>query len=241
VPITVVVIIRSTIAFFTLLLFVRLIGKQQISQLTFFDYIVGITIGSIASTLSVQVNENTTSTIVGMGTWAALAILMAYIGLNCVWVRKIIDGEATAVIAKGKIQEENLRKIRIPIDELLSELRTQEVFNISDVEFAMFEPGGRLSILKKAEKQPLTPGDLHVPVQYEGLPTNLIMDGQILDDALTSLKLTKAWLHYQLDSQGIDDVKKISLAQLDANGNLYIDLIGDQPYYIISTNKQQGS
>ena len=234
-PITVVVIIRSIISFFTLLLLVRLMGKQQVAQLTFFDYVVGITIGSIAGTLSVQVNENTLATLAGMGTWTILAILLAYLGIHNIWVRKVVDGEATIVVENGKILEENLKRIRIPIDELISELRTQGIFNIADVEFAMFEPGGKISVQKKSQKQPLTPSDLNLPTQYDGLPTNLIMDGTVLHSALHSLSLSKAWLYHQLGKQNIRDAGEVSLAQLDTKGNLYVDLKGDKPYYIIST------
>lgn len=234
-PITLVVLIRSIISFFVLLLLVRLMGKQQVAQLTFFDYVVGITIGSIASTLSVQVNENTLATLVGMGTWTILAILLACLGVRNVWVQKIVDGEATVVVENGKILEANLKRIRIPTTELLSELRAQGVFSVADVEFAMFEPGGKFSIQKKSQKQPLTPSDLNIPTNYDGLPTVLIMDGVILNDALCSLKLSKAWLHHQLSKQNIQDTTQVSLAQLDTKGNLYVDLKGDKPYYIIST------
>ena len=234
-PILLVVIIRSVIAFFILLLLIRLIGKQQVAQLTFFDYVVGITIGSIASTLSVQVNENTTATLAGMGVWAVLAILLAYLDMHSVWVRKVVGGEATVVIETGKILEEHLQRIRIPLDELISELRTQGVFNISDVEFALFEPGGKISIQKKSSKQPVTPEDINLTTKYNGLPTNLIMDGILLTDALQSLKLSKAWLQHQLNKQDIKDISDISLAQLDTMGNLFVDLKGDRPYYIIST------
>ena len=234
-PILLVVIIRSVIAFFILLLLIRLIGKQQVAQLTFFDYVVGITIGSIASTLSVQVNENTTATLAGMGVWAVLAILLAYLDMHSVWVRKVVGGEATVVIENGKILEEHLQRIRIPLDELISELRTQGVFNISDVEFALFEPGGKISIQKKSSKQPVTPEDINLTTKYNGLPTNLIMDGILLTDALQSLKLSKAWLQHQLNKQDIKDISDISLAQLDTMGNLFVDLKGDRPYYIIST------
>jgi uncharacterized membrane protein YcaP (DUF421 family) len=236
-PILFVVIIRSVISFFVLLVLIRLIGKQQIAQLTFFDYVLGITIGSIASTLSVQVDENMTATLAGMGVWTVLAILLAYLGMHNVWVRKVVEGEATVVIENGKILEEHLRKIRIPLDELISELRIQGVFNISDVEFAMFESGGKLSVQKKSPKQPLTPEDMKLATQYNGLPTNLIMDGVLLTDALESLKLSKAWLHHQLNKQNVKDISNISLAQLDTSGNLFVDLKGDKPYYIISTKK----
>jgi len=234
-PILLVVIIRSVISFFALLLLIRLIGKQQVTQLTFFDYVVGITIGSIAATLSVQVNENTTATLAGMGVWTALAILLAYLSMHNVWVRKIVEGEATVVIENGKILEKNLLRIRISLDELISELRTQGVFNISDVEFALFEPGGKLSIEKKSSKQPVTPEDINLTTKYNGLPTNLIMDGILLTDALKSLKLSKAWLQHQLNKQKLKDISDISLAQLDTMGNLFVDLKGDKPYYIIST------
>lgn len=234
-PIIFVVIIRSIISFFVLLLLIRLIGKQQVSQLTFFDYVLGITIGSIASTLSVQVNENMTATLAGMGVWTALAILLAHLGMHNIWVRKVVEGEATVVIENGKILEEHLRKIRIPIDELISELRVQGVFNISDVEFALFEPGGKLSIQKKSPKQPVTSEDLNLTTRYDGLPTNLIMDGVILIDALKSLKLSKAWLQHYLNKQDIKGFSEVSLAQLDTKGNLFVDLKGDKPYYIIST------
>lgn len=234
-PIILVVVIRSVISFFVLLLFVRLMGKQQVSQLTFFDYIVGITIGSIAGTLSVQVNENTLATLAGMGTWTLLAILLAILGIHNTWIRKVVDGEATVVIENGKILEENLKRIRIPTDELISELRSKDVFSIADVEFALFEPGGKISVQKKSQKQPLTPSDIYRPTQYDGLPTNLIMDGVILDDALRSLNLSRAWLRHQLGKQNIQDTTEVSLAQLDTKGNLYVDLKGDKPYYVIST------
>lgn len=233
--IALVVVIRSIIAFFTLLFIVRLLGKQQVAQLNFFDYVVGITIGSIASTLSVQVNENTTATLAGMTTWAVLAILLATLGIRSARIRKVIDGEATVVVESGKILEKNLAKIRIPIDELLSELRAQGVFNIADVEFALFEPGGKISVQKKSQKQPVTPGDLNIPTQYEGLPKVLIMDGVVQKNALKSLNLSNAWLFHQLEKRSLNDVSDVSLAQLDTKGNLYVDLKGDKPYYIIST------
>lgn len=234
-PITVIVVIRSVIAFFSLLLLVRLMGKQQVAQLTSFDYIVGITIGSMASTLSVQLNENLLSTLAGLATWAILAIVVAVLSVHSVWVRKIVDGEATILVANGKLLEANLKQVRIPIEQLLSEFRIQEVFNITDIEFAMLEPGGKISIQKKSQKQTLTPNDLNILPQYDGLPTNLIVDGMLLQDALTSLHLSKAWLQHQLSKQKINNIMEVSLAQLDTKGNLYVDLKGDKPCYTIST------
>lgn len=140
-------------------------GKQQVTQLTFFDYVVGITIGSIAGTLSVQVNKNTMAILVGMVTWTVLAILLTVIGVHNVWVHEVVDRKAMVVVENGKILEDNIKRIRIPTDKLISGLRTQGVFNMADVH----------------------------------------------------------------------DVTEISLTQLDTKGNLYVDLKGDRPYYLIST------
>ncbi|HHU64221.1 MAG TPA: DUF421 domain-containing protein [Clostridiales bacterium] len=230
-----VVIIRSFISFFSLLILVRIMGKQQVSELTFFDYIVGITIGSIASTLSVQVNQNTLATLVGMAMWILLPLLLAFLCLHIVWIRKMVEGEATVVIENGKILDNNLKKVRISIDDLLSQLRVQGVFDITDVEFALLETNGRLSVQKKSQKQPVTAGDLNIPTQYKGLPTNLVNGGILLSDALQSLNLSKAWLHHQLMKHNIHDISEIALAQLDTTGKLYVDLKGDKPYYIIDT------
>lgn len=235
-PITLVVIIRSFISFLSLLIMMRLMGKQQLAELTFFDYVVGITIGSIAATLSVQLNQNTTATLAGLAVWTLLPILLAYFSLKSVWLRKVVEGEATVVVENGKILDKNLAKLRISIDDLLSQLRSKNIFNIADVEFALFETCGKLSIQLKSQKLPLTPADLQLPTQYTGLPTALIEDGKVLPDALKSLNLSRAWLQYQLGKQQIKDFAQVALAQLDTTGNLYVDLKGDQLYFIIPTN-----
>lgn len=234
-PIVLVVVIRSFIGFFVLLFLIRLIGKQQVSQLTFFDYIVGITIGSAASTLSVQVNENTLATIIGMVVWSGLAILLAALSLRSPWILRLVEGKETVVIENGHINEANLKKIRITIEELVSELRAAGVFNIQDVEFALFERNGKLSVQKKSQKQPVTPSDLNIPTAYEGLPSNLIQDGQLQKEALSNLKLSKAWLMYQLSKQDITDITQVSFAQLDTKGNLFVDLKDDDKNFVIPT------
>ena len=228
---------RSAVSFFVLLFFVRLIGKQQISEMTNFDYIVGITIGSIASFASVEVRENLPAGLAGIVVWASLAILLSYIGLHNVWVRKIVEGEAVAVIENGRIREDKLRRIRVSLDELLTQLRGQQVFDISEVEFAAFEVNGKLSVRKKSQQRPVTPSDLKLNTSYEGLPTTLIDDGKITVDALKSVGLSKAWLLYQLGKKAITDPESVSLAQMDTQGRLYVDLHGDREYYIIQTNE----
>lgn len=234
-PIVAVVMIRSFVGFFLLLLLVKLIGKQQVTQLTYFDYIVGITIGSIASTLSVQVNENTWSTIAGMAVWAILAVLLAFIGLKSPALRKIFEGIPETIIQNGKVQTEVLRRNRMSMEDLMSMLRTKNVFRVDDVEFAVFEPNGKLSVLLKSQKQPLTPENMSIPTQYSGLPTNLIVDGILDTKALRSVNLTRAWLEFHLRKKKIEKLEDIFLAQLDTQGNLFIDMKDNKTTYTIST------
>jgi len=239
-PLFLVVVVRSVISFFSLLILIRIIGKQQIAQLTFFDYAVGITIGSIASTMSVQINENTFTTMVGMATWALLAIILEFFSLKSKKCAQIIEGKEEIIIENGKVLEEHLKRSRITIEEVLSELRSQGIFNIQDVEVAIYEPTGKLSVQKKAYKNPVTIKDLNLVPEYEGLPKNLIMDGKIQQDQLKKLNLTKAWLLHQLNKNGIDDEKQVFLAQLDSSMNLYVDLAGEGPSFVIDTKNEGG-
>jgi len=233
-PIVAVVVIRSFIGFFLLLVLVKLIGKQQVTQLTFFDYIVGITIGSMASTLSVQVNENTWATIAGMLVWTFLAIILAIIGLKSPLLRKVIEGVPEIVIQNGKINIDVLEKNKLSMEDLMMMLRSKDVFKVDDVEFAVLEQNGKLSVLLKSRKKPLTPEDMKMSTQYDGLPTNLIVDGNLDMDALKSVNLTKAFLEHHLRKKNITDINDIFLAQLDTQGNLYIDMKDSKTTYTIS-------
>lgn len=234
-PITIVVIIRSVIGFFLLLVLIKMVGKQQVTQLTYFDYIVGITIGSIASTLSVQVNENTWATMAGMAVWAFLAVLLAFLGLKSPTLRKIFEGCAQPVIQNGKVQIEILRKNKISMEELMSMLRSKDVFNLEDVEFAVLEQNGKLSVLLKSQKQPLTPQDMNVSTPYLGMPTNIIIDGVLDTKALQSIHLSRAWLEFHLRKKKIIRLEDIFIAQLDTQGNLFIDMKDNKTTYTIST------
>ncbi len=233
-----VVIIRSILAFFSLLLLVRLMGKQQIAELTFFDYVVGISIGSIASTLSIQVNQNTTATIVGMIVWTILPILLSRLTLHNIWIRKVVDGEATVVIQNGKLLENHLKKLRISIDDLLLQLRSQGIFNIEDVEFALFETNGSLSIQKKADKTTCNTKRYEHSCAIRWTTNGINIGWESIGRCITFFTSIKSvgFLH-QLRTQNIHDFSKVSIAQLDTKGNLYVDLMGEEPSYIIQLNQ----
>jgi uncharacterized membrane protein YcaP (DUF421 family) len=222
-----VVLVRAIIGFFTLLIFARLLGKQQISQLSFFDYILGITIGSIAANLTTDLTSRTWPHWVGLAVWTILVVALQWITLKWRYASKYIDGEPTVVIMNGKIMENTMKKLRYRTSELLEQLRQKNVFDISQVEFAVMEVNGQLSVLKKSQHQPVTPQDLNISTDYQGIGTELIYDGVVVEQNLKQVNLNRTWLDNQLKSQGINDPSEVFLANLDTQGNLYIDKYQD--------------
>lgn len=221
-----VIVVRSTATFFSLLILTRVLGKRQISQLTFFDYVLGITIGSIAASMSIDPELKFTPAWVGLLLWGFWGLVLSSISLYSRKWRKVIDGEPTVVIQNGQILEANLKQLNYNVDDLLMQLRGKGAFLLSDVEFAILEPDGKLSVLKKSQAQPVTPADLQIPTAYKGLSVELITDGYIVEDNLSQLGLTSAWLREQVKKQG-HDVRDVYYAEIDTQGNLYVDLHDD--------------
>ena len=218
-----VIILRSLTAFFSLLVFTRILGKQQVSQLTYFDYIVGISIGSAATILSVDLNANPRLVWLGMIVWVVSSITMKFITLKSRPLAKYIDGQATIVIMNGKIMEDNLKKMNFRATDLLEMLRVKGVFNPSQVEFAILENSGKLSVLKKSQYRNLTPEDMNLNTNYEGINIELIYDGVIIEENLKQVSLNQKWLKNKINQAGIADISRIFLATLDTSGVLYLD------------------
>jgi uncharacterized membrane protein YcaP (DUF421 family) len=222
-----VVVVRSTMAFFVLLIYARILGKQQISELTFFDYVNGITIGSIAGTMSTDTTSTAFHHFLGLTTWAGLTLLIHLIGIRVRLFDRLVGGEPTVVIHNGKILEDNMRKLRYPYIELMEQLRQANAWNIGDVEFAVYEQSGKLSVLLKSQKRPVTPHDLDVPTEYEGIETELITDGKIIEQNLAELGKDRIWLMTELEKQGIKNIEEVAFASLNTQGELYIDRYHD--------------
>ncbi|WZL74236.1 DUF421 domain-containing protein [Clostridiaceae bacterium 35-E11] len=218
------IIIRSIMAYFTLFLLARIMGKREISQMTYFDYIVGITIGSMTAYLALDNSQKFTAILPALLIFAIFQIASAYLSLKSITFRKIADGTSTMLIKHGKVLEKNLLKTRMNIDELNAKLREKNTFNLADVEFAFLEQDGKISVMKKPHKQPMTPSDFRIPVEYTGIGTLVVREGMIQGEQLKKFGLTRSWLMSKLAEQGIYDLSKVMFAQVDAAGKLYIDL-----------------
>lgn len=222
-----VVVVRSIIGYISLFIFTRALGKQQISQLTFFDYVLGITIGSLAGTLTTDLSSRAWPHWVGLFTWALLSYLMQLITMKWMYAAKYINGDPNIIIMNGKIMEEALRKMKYRIDDVLQLLRDKDIFDLSEVEFAILEPSGKISVLKKAENNPVTAKDMKISVSPSKLSTGLIYDGMIIEQNLDKIKKDKKWLMKELKKQKIKDVSEVLLATLESTGDLYIDKYDD--------------
>lgn len=223
-----VVLVRAIIGFFTLLIFARILGKQQISQLDFFDYVLGITIGSIAATLTTDLSSRAWPHWVGLLTWAVLGFIMEIITSKWIYAGKYIDGEPVIVIMNGKIMESVLKKMRFRSVDLLQMLRNKDVFDLNQVEYAIIEPNGQLSVLKKSEYQPLTPKDMNKKVKPAFISTEVIYNGVVFHQNLKELGKDERWLKKELKKHDVKAPSEVFLATYDENGTFYIDKYKDR-------------
>ncbi|MFB6467104.1 DUF421 domain-containing protein [Cytobacillus sp. Hz8] len=219
--------LRSFLYLITLLIMTRIIGKKQLSELSLFEYISGITMGSIAGEVILGLDGNIFHGVLAIGIFGIVTVLVDILTMKSKKMRELIDGRATVLIKDGKIMEDNLKKEKYTIDELTSLLRQKDVFRVADVEFAVLEPKGDLSVLLKREKQPLTPKDMNMLVAEEKEPHTVIMDGAILDEPLSASGKTRKWLTQELDKLGVT-LDNVFFAQIDSYGELTIDIYNDK-------------
>lgn len=232
--------VRGLIGFFTLLIFARLLGKQQISQLTFFDYVLGITVGSIAASLTTDLTSSAWPHWVGLTTWIFAVLVLQIITLKWRYVSKYIDGEPTVVIMNGKMMEAAMSKLRYRADDLLEQLRISGVFDLAEVEFAVLEISGNLSVLKKTQYQPVTPSDMNISTKYKGISTELIYDGIVIYENLKQVKLSREWLEKELRKMNINGPSDVFLACLDQSGKLYVDKYKDRMKNVTDIGDNKG-
>ncbi len=193
--------IKSLTAAVVLFALARLMGKKQISQLTFFDYIVGISIGSIAAAMSVDKRISVINGIASMIIWALFPIVFSFISIHSMTARRLLDGTPTVLIQNGKIIETNLKKSKFTLNDLLEELRLKDVFNIKDVDYAILETSGKLSVSKKT-----------LPTQKQSVCINFIIDGNLMGKNMKKMNVDEIWLNAELRKNNIFSVRDVVAA-----------------------------
>ncbi|MCL6590732.1 MAG: DUF421 domain-containing protein [Firmicutes bacterium] len=213
--------IRAAILYLVVVLIVRIMGKHQIGQLQPYELVITIMISELAAVPMQDPDIPLINGIIPILTLLLIQISLSFLSLKSDFARRIICGGPSILIENGKINERELARIRYNVSDLLEQLRLKDFFNIADVEYAILETSGKLSVIPKSQKRPATPEDLQLPTEYEGLPVPLIVDGVLLRHNLQRIHQDQAWLEEELRKSGFTSPREVLLASLDTSGKLY--------------------
>ncbi|KMJ56319.1 membrane protein [Bacillus sp. LL01] len=219
---------RTIVAFTSLLLSAKLLGKQTISQMTTFDFIATITLGSITANLAFNTSVPMHNVLISFVIFVLIIYVIEYISMKNRRVRKFFAGHPTVIIENGKILEGNMRKMRYTLDYMNQQLRENNIYDVDEVLVAMIEPNGTLTALKKQEYRQVIKKDLQLESKSEDrvVPVELIMDGEIIRRNLTENNIDLHWLQSEVSKRNIL-IKDVMYAVLAPNGKLYIDTYKD--------------
>ena len=213
------VVLTSVLSAVALFVIAKIMGHKQMSQLDFFDYITGITIGSIAAELATELEEPL-KPLIAMVVYGVITVILTLITSKLPKMRKFINGTPTIIMNNGKIYRKNLKKAKIDLSEFMVMCRQEGYFNLADIQTAIFEYNGRLTVLPVSTKRPINPEDMNLSPQPEYISTEVIMDGRILDGNLKRMGLDTKWLQKQIKDQGFKSAKEVFLGICDQNKQL---------------------
>ncbi len=213
--------LTSLLSAVALFIIAKIIGHKQMSQLDFFDYITGITIGSIAAEMATELEEPL-KPLIAMVVYGIITFVLAITTSKLPRLRKYVNGSPTIILSGGKLYRKNLKKAKLDLSEFMVLCRQEGYFNLSDIEVAVFEYNGRLTVLPKSDKRPLTAKDINLQLKMEHMSTEVIMDGRVLEENLKRMNLDIAWLESQLKVQGYKNTEAVFLALCDENKQLTI-------------------
>lgn len=215
------VVIRCVIAMTTLFFMTKLLGKKQVSELSLFDYVVGISIGNFASEMAINLEAEFFNSMLAIVVFGVLAYIISILTLKSLKLRKFFIGSPTILLEHGNLIYKNMKKSMIDVNDILSQAREMGYFDISEVEFAILEANGKISFLPKGEYKNINIKDMNLKIEKQGLCANVIIDGNIMNDNLINIGKDEKWLLHELDVKG-KNVSDILLATVDINDKLVI-------------------
>lgn len=205
------VVLASLFSAVILFIIAKVIGHKQVAQLEFFDYITGITIGSIAAELATTLDKPWWKPMISMLVFGSITVALSIITRRFAKSRKFINGMPTIIMDDGKLYRENMKKAKLELSDFLLLCRQEGYFNLNDIQTAVFEYNGKLSILPVSTKRPLNPEDMELNPKPEHTGTEIIMDGRVMDDNLKRKGLNDDWLQKELKKQDYKSTKEIFL------------------------------
>ncbi len=212
---------RALISLVALFLITKLLGKKQVSQLSLFDYVIGISIGNFAAEVTINLEAEWINGVVAVLIFGVVAYLVSILTMKSIVARRFFMGAPTVVIQNGKIIKESLKRVKFDINDLLEECRNNDVFDLNQINYALMEANGKLSILLKPEYLPLTPNDMKVKVNKNGLVANIIIDKKIMKNNLSQMGKDEKWLMKELKVKGVS-LEDVLLGTLDIDDKLTI-------------------
>ena len=215
------IIILSVVAMAVLFLLTKLMGFRQINEMSFFDYVIGITIGSIAAEMSTNLDLAWWKGITAMAVWAIIGVLLSIVTQKSIKARRFISGEAIIIMQNGKIIKKNMKKAKIDIDDLIASARANGYFNLADIDFAIMEITGNISFMPIPLKRPLNPKDFNFAPQKENLSYDVVLDGKFVEKEIEKSKVSKNELKKMIENREIK-LSEIALASIDKNKQLTI-------------------
>ncbi len=196
----------------------KLLGNRQVSQFKLFDYVNGITIGSITAELATEL-ENPERPLIALAVYGVVCFFVTLIELKSLRARRTLNGAPTVLMQSGKLLRENFRKAKLDVNDFLSQCRMLGYFDLTEIELAVLEPSGQLSVLPKESARPAKLSDLHPPEKNASASIGVIYDGKVMEDALKATGHEHDWLERQVRRQGYH-IKDVFLATCDGEGNL---------------------
>ena len=222
---------RLILSFLLLMTLTRIMGRKEISQMTFFNFVSAIALGTLGASLAIDSSISIRNGLIALVGWTIFTVVTGYTNLKSKAFRKAGEGVPRVVIRKGEIMDAELRKVRLDLDTLNVLLRKKNVFSITEVDYAIFEIDGTLSVLKKEAHQPLTKADKQNPTLVStsqvAIPTSLIEDGKLVMKNVNDLHLDEKWVKEQLTSLGIPEISEVFYAEIQKDGTLAVDPYND--------------
>lgn len=208
---------RTILVLIILFFITKMMGKKQISELNFFDYIVGITISSIAADISLDIEKNMIAGIAALFIYGFISYIISFVSIKSILARRFFIGVPTVLVEKGKIIESGLKKSKIDVNDLLMVARENGYFNLDEIDYALMEVNGNISFLPKEKEKPVTKKDIKIKCSNEGLTVNAIIDSKYMANNMKAINKDKEWLDHELKVNGYDNYDNILLATIDNN------------------------
>ena len=205
-----------------LFILTKIVGQREMSGLSIFDFMLAITIGSIAAEMATSLEDNFMQPLIAMVIYTIVTLIISFINMKFVKLRPIFSGKTLILYDNGTLFKDNFKKAKIDLNDFLSQCRTNGYFNLSDIKTALLEEKGKISFLPYSDKRPANASDFNIKPNDDGVSTNLILDGTIMEENLNELNLDKQWLDKALRKQGIYKIENIFLATYSVDGNLSV-------------------